>query len=150
MSISYVIYIITKIITSCYTRLILGLCPANERRHYFVMTSLIGWAQAYNQPCFISHIAKKLLSQCHYLHGAYLCIINHNSHHYILLHIISKNLVITVPLPLRNNQTYSNPLAPSAKIISAAADIYVFGVTYPRFKGRSPSYKLYQSYPEMC
>ena len=23
----------------------LGLCPANERRCYFVMTSLIGWAQ---------------------------------------------------------------------------------------------------------
>ena len=27
------------------TELILGLRPANERRHYFVMTSLIGWAQ---------------------------------------------------------------------------------------------------------
>ena len=26
-------------------RLILGLCPANERRRYFVTTSLIGWAQ---------------------------------------------------------------------------------------------------------
>ena len=26
--------------------LILGLCPANERRRYFVTTSLIGWAQA--------------------------------------------------------------------------------------------------------
>ena len=25
--------------------LILGLCPANERRRYFVTTSLIGWAQ---------------------------------------------------------------------------------------------------------
>ena len=25
------------------TRLILGLRPANERRRYFVMTSLIGW-----------------------------------------------------------------------------------------------------------
>ena len=31
--------------------LILGLHPANERRRYFVATSLIGWAQAYNQPC---------------------------------------------------------------------------------------------------
>ena len=28
------------------TGLILGLCPANGRRRYFVMTSLIGWAQA--------------------------------------------------------------------------------------------------------
>ena len=28
------------------SRLIVGLCPANERRRYFVMTSLIGWAQA--------------------------------------------------------------------------------------------------------
>ena len=31
--------------------LILGLRPTNERRRYFVMTSLIGWAQASNQPC---------------------------------------------------------------------------------------------------
>ena len=31
--------------------LILGLRPANERWCYFVTTSLIGWAQAYNQPC---------------------------------------------------------------------------------------------------
>ena len=34
-----------------YTGLILGLCPANERRCYFVTTSLIGWVQAQNQPC---------------------------------------------------------------------------------------------------
>ena len=33
------------------TGLILGQCPANERRRYFVTTSLIGPAQAYNQPC---------------------------------------------------------------------------------------------------
>ena len=26
-------------------RLILGLCPANERRHYKITPSLIGWAQ---------------------------------------------------------------------------------------------------------
>ena len=26
--------------------MILGLCPANERRRYFVMASLIGWAKA--------------------------------------------------------------------------------------------------------
>ena len=29
----------------CTAGLILGLRPANERQHYFVMTSLIGWAQ---------------------------------------------------------------------------------------------------------
>ena len=29
---------------------ILGLHPANERWRYFVTTSLIGWAQTYNQP----------------------------------------------------------------------------------------------------
>ena len=28
------------------TWLILGLCPGSERRHYIVMTSLIGWLQA--------------------------------------------------------------------------------------------------------
>ena len=28
------------------TRLILGLCPANERRRYYVTVSVIGWAQA--------------------------------------------------------------------------------------------------------
>ena len=31
------------------------LCPANERRRYFVMTSLIGWVQTWNQPCTINH-----------------------------------------------------------------------------------------------
>ena len=31
--------------------LILSLRPANERRLYFVTSSLIGWAQTYNQPC---------------------------------------------------------------------------------------------------
>ena len=31
--------------------LILGLHPANERRRYFLTTSLIGWAQTLNQPC---------------------------------------------------------------------------------------------------
>ena len=28
-----------------------GLRPANERRRYFVTTSLIGWVQAQNHPC---------------------------------------------------------------------------------------------------
>ena len=31
------------------TGLILGLCPANERRRYKVTPSLIGWAQTKNQ-----------------------------------------------------------------------------------------------------
>ena len=31
--------------------LILGLSLADERRRYFVTASLIGWAQAWNQPC---------------------------------------------------------------------------------------------------
>ena len=30
--------------------LIIGLRPANERRRYFVTTSIISWAQAHNQP----------------------------------------------------------------------------------------------------
>ena len=33
------------------TGLILGLRPANERRRYFVTTSLSGWAQTWTQPC---------------------------------------------------------------------------------------------------
>ena len=37
-------------IVNINTRLILDLLPANERRRYFVTTSLIGWVQAYNQP----------------------------------------------------------------------------------------------------
>ena len=32
--------------TDCISGLILGLCPANEKRCYFVTTSLIGWVQA--------------------------------------------------------------------------------------------------------
>ena len=34
--------------------LILDLRPANERRCYFVTTSLFGWAQAQNQPCYMA------------------------------------------------------------------------------------------------
>ena len=34
-----------------YAGLILGLRPANERRRYFLTTSLFGWAQTLNQPC---------------------------------------------------------------------------------------------------
>ena len=46
-------------ISACYCvcpedeGLILGLCPPNERWRYFVTTSLIGWAQSYNQPCIL-------------------------------------------------------------------------------------------------
>ena len=36
------------------TGLIVGLRPANERRRYFVTTSLIDWPRAWNQPCDIS------------------------------------------------------------------------------------------------
>ena len=36
--------------------LILGLHPANERRRYFVTTSLICWAQTWNQPWFIKFL----------------------------------------------------------------------------------------------
>ena len=36
---------------ACDTGLILGLRPANERRCYFVTTSLIGLAQSLNQSC---------------------------------------------------------------------------------------------------
>ena len=39
------------------TALILGLRPANEKRRYFVTTSLIGWAQTWNQPCY--HTGRK-------------------------------------------------------------------------------------------
>ena len=34
------------ILMQLLNRLILGLRPANERRRYFVTTTLIGWAQA--------------------------------------------------------------------------------------------------------
>ena len=44
-------YIIINMLSQCSwyrrtTGLILGLCPANERRRYIVTTYLIGWAQA--------------------------------------------------------------------------------------------------------
>ena len=35
-----------------YSGLILGVRPINERRRYFVTTFLIGWAHAWNQPCY--------------------------------------------------------------------------------------------------
>ena len=45
---------------SLYTGLILCLRPANERRRYFVTTSLTGWVQAENQPWYILQIPKLL------------------------------------------------------------------------------------------
>ena len=38
---------------STYAGLVLALCSANERWCYFVMTSLIGWAQTYNQSWYV-------------------------------------------------------------------------------------------------
>ena len=40
-----VIFTIYQNIAMMNTGLILSLCPANERRRYFVTASLIGWAQ---------------------------------------------------------------------------------------------------------
>ena len=42
--------------------LILGLRPVNERRCYFVTTSLVGWMQAKNQPC---HFIQWIIHQFH-------------------------------------------------------------------------------------
>ena len=36
------------------TGLILGLRPANERRHYKWTPFILGWAQTWNQPCIVS------------------------------------------------------------------------------------------------
>ena len=47
--------------------LILGLRPANERRRYFVTTSLIGWAQARNH-----NIDLLSLQQFPYIKGHYM------------------------------------------------------------------------------
>ena len=47
-------WVITPKWTNCgkdISGLILDLRLANERRRYFVTTSLIGWAQTWNQPC---------------------------------------------------------------------------------------------------
>ena len=38
--------IILKVHVHVYTGLIQGLCPAKERRRYFVTMCLVGWAQA--------------------------------------------------------------------------------------------------------
>ena len=47
--ISCIISVYTDAFNWDISRMILGLHPANERRRYFVTTSLIGWAQT--QPC---------------------------------------------------------------------------------------------------
>ena len=44
------------------TGLTLGLRPANERRRYFVTTSLIGWTQALNHPW--KYMSIGMLSNC--------------------------------------------------------------------------------------
>ena len=44
-SIDVVLTLSNRVIDHHYTELILGLCPANERRHHKVTPSLIGWAQ---------------------------------------------------------------------------------------------------------
>ena len=41
-------------VSDAMSGLILGLRPPNERRRYFVTTSLIGWAQAGKQHCHVS------------------------------------------------------------------------------------------------
>ena len=41
-----------NVLSNTETGLILGLRPANEGRRYFETMSLIGWMQAYNQPCW--------------------------------------------------------------------------------------------------
>ena len=54
------------------TGLILGLCQANERRRYFVTTSLIGWAQAWNQPFIISYLQLYMKrASIEYIHPTY-------------------------------------------------------------------------------
>ena len=55
-----------------WAALILGLRPANERRRYFVTTSLIGWAQAKNQPWWVTLY---ILNLCYILklNGGWSC-----------------------------------------------------------------------------
>ena len=50
--------------------LILGLRPANERRRYFVTASLIGWAQAQNQPWSCNNLVSGPIKDTH----RYMCI----------------------------------------------------------------------------
>ena len=63
---------------------ILGLPPANERRRYFVITSLIGWAQALNQPWY--HMI------CVYI-NIYIYIMLHCMQH--LLSLILSNFIMS-------------------------------------------------------
>ena len=51
------------------SELIIGLRSANERRRYFVTTALIGWAQAYNQPCCTILNAWVIKNSCAALKG---------------------------------------------------------------------------------
>ena len=54
--------------------LILGLRPANERRRYFVTTSLINWAQAYNRPCNVSLQSVSLDGRYNYSDAIYMSV----------------------------------------------------------------------------
>ena len=53
---SIVLPLLPSLFCSGITGLILGLHPVSERRRYFVTTSLVGWAQIYNQPCITCHV----------------------------------------------------------------------------------------------
>ena len=45
-------------------KIILGMCPANERRRYNVTPSLIGWAHAQNDPCRVYACDLMFLQGC--------------------------------------------------------------------------------------
>ena len=70
-----------------YYFMILGLRPANERRRYFVTTSLTGWAQTQNQPCMFVYVlasqtAKALeVGRCGYKNG-----LIHKIYYYFICH----------------------------------------------------------------
>ena len=64
-------YSISRVKTYTIQGLIQGLRQANEWQRYFVTTSLIGWAQAYNQPCYMRTLAPESFS-CIYGMNMYL------------------------------------------------------------------------------
>ena len=56
-------YFTALVANSGISGLILGLRLANERRRCFVTRSLIGWAQALNQPCISNTIVMEIPQQ---------------------------------------------------------------------------------------
>ena len=66
---------ITMFTSHIFTRLLLGLRPANERRRYKVTPCLIGWAQTNNQPCIYMAGPRKVMRlDCfHWVHMKYDC-----------------------------------------------------------------------------